>query len=272
MKKQRLLITLTVCAIFSLYSCGNNTPTTIAERQETELDKRQETEIDNNNLDSTLSLDVPVSPNEDSDSVLGEEEMEKRGNITEKVASSENSSEINDMSDSEKLEICNYIQWYYSYYDLMFGGYSGDKYTDQIWTKAAAKYNLDEEDISIIWSKGYSYGSQQTPESFRFQRVVDRDEKTYYSKCLSISLADNTARLQSILRSKSSKHEGGYINSLNVFNLKTIRWNDLGQGTVYADDGKRYVFQLDEYGAMLDISGEDSLDLAGYYELIEEIP
>ena len=61
------------------------------------------------------------------------------------------------LTNSEKKEICNYIQERYDYYDKLNGGYSGDKYSDTIMQEAAKKYGLTTMQIKLIWMNSYSY-------------------------------------------------------------------------------------------------------------------
>lgn len=61
------------------------------------------------------------------------------------------------LTNSDKKEICEYIQSRYDYYDSLNGGYSGDKYSDTIMQEAADKYNLTVSQIDIIWMNLYKY-------------------------------------------------------------------------------------------------------------------
>ena len=61
------------------------------------------------------------------------------------------------LTNSEKKEICNYIQRRYDYYDSLSDGYSGDKYTDVIWEEASEKYGLTESQLDVIWMNMYNY-------------------------------------------------------------------------------------------------------------------
>lgn len=63
----------------------------------------------------------------------------------------------NSLTNSEKKAICDYIQDQYDYYDKLEGGYAGDKYSDEIFEKAAKKYGLSDSHLSIIWMNYYSY-------------------------------------------------------------------------------------------------------------------
>ena len=63
----------------------------------------------------------------------------------------------NSLTKSEKKAICNYIQSRYDYYDSLNGGYSGDKYSDEIMRDAAERYGLTVDQIKIIWMNMYSY-------------------------------------------------------------------------------------------------------------------
>lgn len=69
----------------------------------------------------------------------------------------EKTDKYNSLTNSEKKEICDYIQSRYDYYDSISGGYSGDKYSDTIWQEASSKYGLTESQISIIWMNRYGY-------------------------------------------------------------------------------------------------------------------
>lgn len=61
------------------------------------------------------------------------------------------------LTNSEKKAICEYIQSRYDYYDLLNGGYAGDKYSDTIMQEAADKYGIIAEQAFIIWCNMYSY-------------------------------------------------------------------------------------------------------------------
>lgn len=63
----------------------------------------------------------------------------------------------NNLTNSEKKEICEYIQSRYDYYDSVFGGDSGDTYSDKIWEEASAKYDLTTSQLDIIWMYMYEY-------------------------------------------------------------------------------------------------------------------
>ena len=55
-----------------------------------------------------------------------------------------------------KKDICNFIQSRYDYYDSISDG-KGAQYSDTIWQEAVEKYDLTENQISIIWMDMYSY-------------------------------------------------------------------------------------------------------------------
>ena len=61
------------------------------------------------------------------------------------------------LTNSEKKKICEYIQERYDYYDSIYGGYSGDIYSDTIFQEASEKYGLTVEELNIIWMKMYTY-------------------------------------------------------------------------------------------------------------------
>ena len=63
----------------------------------------------------------------------------------------------NNLTNSDKKKICEYIEDRYDYYDKINGGYSGDKYSDTIMQEAADKYDLTTTQIEIIWMNMYSY-------------------------------------------------------------------------------------------------------------------
>lgn len=63
----------------------------------------------------------------------------------------------NSLTNSDKKEICEFIQSRYDYYDSLAGGYTGDKYTDTIWQETMDKYGLTESQVDIIWMNMYSY-------------------------------------------------------------------------------------------------------------------
>ncbi len=246
MKRYGVLLLLAICMVLVLCSCGKNETAT-----------SNETQTEQNDHNDLLKSEEAKPENTTSNSVSSQTNIPK------------STSKVDSLTDSEKLSICYYIQSYYSYYDLLSGGNSGDKYSDAIWKKAAKKYDLSEDDISIVWSNGYSYGMSKTPSTFLFSREVDKNEKSYYEKQLKINISEDTARLDSVLRSKSSKSKGGYINSLAVFSYEPIFWDTAGECTIYADNGKTYEIKFDEGGAKVSILGEDSLDISGYYELDE---
>lgn len=69
----------------------------------------------------------------------------------------ETTDRYHDLSNSEKKEICDYIQSRYEYYDSLAGSYSGDNYTDVIWEEASKKYGLTESQLDVIWMNMYDY-------------------------------------------------------------------------------------------------------------------
>ncbi len=69
----------------------------------------------------------------------------------------EKENKYNQLTNSQKKDICKYIQSQYDYYDKKYGGYTGDKYSDLIMQQAAEKYGLTAEQVYIIWMNMYSY-------------------------------------------------------------------------------------------------------------------
>lgn len=84
--------------------------------------------------------------------ILDTETLEEEHNEAESKEDKYNS-----LTNSDKKEICEYIQERYDYYDSVNGGYSGDKYSDTIMQEAADKYGLSVSQIDIIWMNMYSY-------------------------------------------------------------------------------------------------------------------
>ena len=72
-------------------------------------------------------------------------------------AASSEEERYNRLTRKEKKQICDYIDSRYEYYDALYGGYSGDRYSDVIMQEAADKYNLTVTHIEIIWMNKYSY-------------------------------------------------------------------------------------------------------------------
>lgn len=87
-----------------------------------------------------------------ADTVLAEKD---RDSVHEKAKGS--TDYYNNLTNSDKKAICEYIQERYDYYDSIDGGYAGDKYTDIIWSEISAKYGLTESQIDTIWMNLYSY-------------------------------------------------------------------------------------------------------------------
>lgn len=68
-------------------------------------------------------------------------------------SSSNNSKQgYSSLTPSDKANIRKYIQERYDYYDKKEGGYSGDKYSDQIWREVMNKYGITESEVTIIWA------------------------------------------------------------------------------------------------------------------------
>jgi len=57
---------------------------------------------------------------------------------------------------SKKRKICQFIKERYAYYDNLYGGYSGDRFSDTIMQEAADKYGITEQEAFIIWCNMYS--------------------------------------------------------------------------------------------------------------------
>lgn len=64
--------------------------------------------------------------------------------------------QVEELTYSEKQAICNWIESQYTLYDIYSGGYSGDKYSDEIFDLASQVFNISVEDLDIIWMKRYS--------------------------------------------------------------------------------------------------------------------
>lgn len=56
------------------------------------------------------------------------------------------------LTSSDKQSIREYIQGRYDYYDSQAGGYSGDKYSDEIWKDVAEKWGITEQQVTLIWA------------------------------------------------------------------------------------------------------------------------
>ena len=61
------------------------------------------------------------------------------------------------LTNSDKKAICSFIQSRYDYYDILNGGYAGDKYSDIIMEEAAEKYDITADEAFDIWLNMYSY-------------------------------------------------------------------------------------------------------------------
>lgn len=75
----------------------------------------------------------------------------------EHKAAEEKEETYTSLTNSDQKAICTYIQGRYDYYDLLEGGYSGDKYSDIIMEEAAEKYGLTSRQAFIIWMNAYQY-------------------------------------------------------------------------------------------------------------------
>lgn len=70
---------------------------------------------------------------------------------TKKPQATTTKDKYSSLTNADKKEICEYMFERYDYYDALYGGYSGDKYSDTVFQEAADKYGLTVEQISIIW-------------------------------------------------------------------------------------------------------------------------
>ncbi len=78
-------------------------------------------------------------------------------NATSSITDIQTPKPYEDLTNSEKKQICEYIQSQYDYYDKLEGGYAGDKYSDQIWEEVMDQYGLEEWQVTSIWNNYYSY-------------------------------------------------------------------------------------------------------------------
>lgn len=59
------------------------------------------------------------------------------------------------LSKEQKLAIINWIEERYEYYDELYGKYSGDRYTETIFSEAAERYNKTKSEIRWVWNQSY---------------------------------------------------------------------------------------------------------------------
>lgn len=57
----------------------------------------------------------------------------------------------------EKKRICDWIQSQYDRYDKSAGQYTGDKYSDTIFSDAAELFELSDSELKVIWMKKNDY-------------------------------------------------------------------------------------------------------------------
>lgn len=75
----------------------------------------------------------------------------------EYVYSSIYEKEYGDLTTAEKKCICDWVQNQYDKYDSVNGKYTGDKYSDLIFSEAEKLFGLSQEELKIIWMKKYEY-------------------------------------------------------------------------------------------------------------------
>lgn len=97
-----------------------------------------------------LSEEIQAFANE----LLGQTMEERKDSY---IKAKQRTERYNNLTNSEKKEICEYIQSRYDYYDSISGGYAGDKYSAEIWKEATAKYDLTPSQLDIIWMYMYEY-------------------------------------------------------------------------------------------------------------------
>lgn len=66
------------------------------------------------------------------------------------VYSTINSKSMDDLTLSEKLSICEWIQEQYVYYDNMAGKYTGSTYSEKIYADASELFGFSEDEIKVI--------------------------------------------------------------------------------------------------------------------------
>lgn len=59
------------------------------------------------------------------------------------------------LTKSQMLTVIYWIEERYEYYDKIYGKYSGDRYTETIFSEAAERYNKTKSEIRWIWNKSY---------------------------------------------------------------------------------------------------------------------
>lgn len=57
----------------------------------------------------------------------------------------------------EKKHICDWIQSQYDRFDKSAGQYTGDKYSDTIFSDASELFGLSDSELKVIWMKKYDY-------------------------------------------------------------------------------------------------------------------
>ncbi|MBR6619898.1 MAG: hypothetical protein IKK85_06110 [Clostridia bacterium] len=92
-----------------------------------------------------------------SSTITTEHTTERKESTTKKYTTYTTKDKYSSLTNSDKKAICEYIESRYDYYDSIYGGYSGDTYSDTIMKEAANRYGLTVNQIEIIWMNMYSY-------------------------------------------------------------------------------------------------------------------
>ena len=79
----------------------------------------------------------------------------KRGGVY--VYSPISGKNYDDLGYSDKKCICDWIQEQYDRYDKSAGQYTGDRYSDTIFSDAAELFGLSDSELKVIWMKKYDY-------------------------------------------------------------------------------------------------------------------
>lgn len=103
---------------------------------------------------------------ENSDSVIENKIQKFKEKDASYLGSDEFGKDLEEMSDelyanavdkggytSEEEQIWRYCRDRWEYYDRLEGGYSGDKYTEDVFRDAATRFNITSSEAERIWGK-----------------------------------------------------------------------------------------------------------------------